>query len=370
MLDAQNGWGIGAGDDVVLRVLRTADGGLTWRDVSPPMPIEPDAYDDLPNLLSYPATSAFFLDDQHAWIIHRSSSLASLPSLWITQDSGASWTEVAECRPCWLSVETTLHFADERHGWIMTYDGQGAGNSFTYLYRTTDGGRTWETLSDPQDGNESGFQGCYKVGLSPLDAQAAWVTYECFMQNTWGIERTSDGGAHWDWLDYPVPPEAAKILENKDFYGSCIPSAPQVFPPKTVLMLVMCSLKIPDGDEVLHVYRSEDGGQTWHVTRHPDTMPGCCPVIPNFVMLDSKTGWSVGKAIYQTVDGGDTWTYLADAPWYDEVIASDPAYHWVKVEFADALNGWGVTYDYEALLRLYRTIDGGKTWTPIEPHLE
>ena len=63
MLDAQQGWGIGnRGTGRQDAILRTADGGLTWRDVTPPLP---------ENLAgSTRQAAAAFTDAQHAWVTY------------------------------------------------------------------------------------------------------------------------------------------------------------------------------------------------------------------------------------------------------------------------------------------------------------
>ena len=89
MVDAQFGWAIGGTEVDRHRVLRTADGGQSWREVSPPIrsSLQPDGY----------RLEAIFLDQRQAQVLRyrpigpdnqpRSEPLV----VWRTEDGGAEW---------------------------------------------------------------------------------------------------------------------------------------------------------------------------------------------------------------------------------------------------------------------------------------
>ena len=70
--------------------------------------------------------------------------------------------------------------------------------------------------------------------------------------------------------------------------------------------------------------------------------------------MNASDGWVVGNGgvLYRTTDGGKTWT-LSHLP-----VALNPQ----AVSFADARHGW-VVMAHRALLA---TSDGGATWTVAE----
>src|SRR2546421_6534039 len=83
-------------------------------------------------------------------------------------------------------------FTDRRHGWVAANDCIRGGAS-VYLYRTSDGGRSWRSL---------GAHGTHSCGggptyLSFVDARNGWM--EPVSPNGPGGEllRTRDGGASW-----------------------------------------------------------------------------------------------------------------------------------------------------------------------------
>src|SRR3954447_17419025 len=70
--------------------------------------------------------------------------------------------------------------------------------------------------------------------------------------------------------------------------------------------------------------------------------------------LDPSTGWAVnsnGKIIF-TSDGGATWRAQFQSNAYLRCVG-----------FANRLKGWGGTLSDPE--RLYHTIDGGQTWSPV-----
>jgi photosystem II stability/assembly factor-like uncharacterized protein len=116
------------------------------------------------------------------------------------------------------------------------------------------------------------------------------------------------------------------------------------------------------------VYRTTDGGSTWTESTTPSTTDldgGIC-------FIDSLRGWAAGGNTYfdktaagtivTSADGGKTWT----------VQENNSDYRFNSICFVDSHSGWtvGETYD-EAVgsngrTAVFRTSDGGQTWTEIE----
>ncbi len=88
MLDAVSGWAVAGGDDDLDHIVRTADAGATWMDVSPPEYAgSPDA--------SRSATLVPSADGRHAWVLYSGAvDLDRDPItvvVWRTADGGATW---------------------------------------------------------------------------------------------------------------------------------------------------------------------------------------------------------------------------------------------------------------------------------------
>ncbi|KFG07932.1 MULTISPECIES: WD40/YVTN/BNR-like repeat-containing protein [Streptomyces] len=168
-------------------VLRTGDGGRTWRDVSPPGAGE----------LQFRDIEAF--DARRAVVLAIGEGEAS--RVYRTDDGGATWTEsFRNTDP--RAFYDCLTFFDPRHGLAMSDPVDGR---FRIL-STKDGGRSWAVL--PNDGmppaleGEAGFaaSGQCLVSSGPRDV---WMA-------TGGAARarvlhSADRGLTWTAADTGVP---------------------------------------------------------------------------------------------------------------------------------------------------------------------
>ena len=88
MLDATNGWAIGAvASEKADQILRTSDGGATWRRVTPQKAILTAANPDQ-------AAAGLFMDNTHAWVAYFDRSPGARPQssiVYFTQDGGKVW---------------------------------------------------------------------------------------------------------------------------------------------------------------------------------------------------------------------------------------------------------------------------------------
>ncbi|MFI6011014.1 WD40/YVTN/BNR-like repeat-containing protein [Streptomyces sp. NPDC051243] len=168
-------------------VLRTTDGGATWRNVSPPGAAE----------LQFRDVEAF--DSRRAVVLAIGEGEAS--RVYRTDDGGATWTEAFRNTDA-RAFYDCMTFLDRRHGLAMSDPVDGR---FRIL-STSDGGRSWHVL--PGDGmpaaqeGEAGFaaSGQCLVGSGPKDV---WLA-------TGGAARarvlhSADRGLTWTATDTPIP---------------------------------------------------------------------------------------------------------------------------------------------------------------------
>ena len=140
------------------------------------------------------------------------------------------------------------------------------------------------------------------VSLRMINASTGWAAGS----GTDRILRTVDGGSHWD----DAGPRGATPANWTTFFldGNNAWVASSLQP----------SSDSPDFS--VHVYRTTDGGQSWHNAGVVAADQGW-PASISFV--DRSHGWlfmnlggaagSQGVAFYGTVDGGTTWTKLSEA---------------------------------------------------------
>jgi len=321
MIDRMAGWAIG-GEEPQEHVLRTTDGGGTWIDVTPAIPVRQESsYPQAEGILGF-----YFLDQETAWIVGSPGI-----TFWFTADGGLSWAP----RPFLESPECCVYlptFLDETHGWFIREFGGGAGRDFAALYATRDGGETWAAVVDDRDAD---FMPYSPNGLAFADADTGLMTY-----SEWavpfeglGVARTQDGGRIWETLmlvlDGPYP--------ELEF---CSTSYPILFSPGQGILAVRCS-----GDSPQYVFRTKDGGLTWI----PAAYPGGA-----LEFVNEDIGWALGYDIYKTIDGGQTWEHLKRVTWEGQF------------SFVDEQHGWAVATSVDEIA-LVKTMDGGETWQQMEP---
>ena len=103
------------------------------------------------------------------------------------------------------------------------------------------------------------------------------------------------------------------------------------------------------------VYISNDSGDTWMLTP---------TLIPNGGSTDFLSATEAviynGEQFYVTRDAARTWSIIPP-----DIVFGDT---FAMMDFVNTLTGWVITVDPTTNQRtLYRTNDGGATWSPVIP---
>jgi photosystem II stability/assembly factor-like uncharacterized protein len=126
-----------------------------------------------------------------------------------------------------------------------------------------------------------------------------------------------------------------------------------------------------EGATNITILRTSDGGKSWRATNITPTEPGDVPTVKTINFVDDTHGWlavSYGTAmgseqveIYQTINGGDTWTLVASSR---QRTADGIPGGGIKtgLSFIDTNRGWLTGLWYGDTVWLYVTDDSGKTW--------
>ncbi|MEJ2569586.1 MAG: two-component regulator propeller domain-containing protein [Anaerolineales bacterium] len=326
MIDAQAGWAVGGAGAHHDHILRTNDGGVTWRDVSPPA---------VRSLLIFPArTGVFFYDRNNAWIVYNDGA-----ELWSTSNGGQTWTSTQIDYP--QSRSDRLYFSDPNRGWLLRHVESGMGNEYVALYRTSDGGLSWDKLIDPYEDQD--LQGCMKTGMV-FHEDRGWITYDCqgvYRQAL--IDWTEDRGETWQPIWLPLPQAEA---EDEDSY--CTTKNPYLFSSTQGALLVECyhfsgTLKTTER----FLYLTSDAGSTWNVNDFPGA---------TLLFIDEQTVFALGQEISLSLNQGRDWTDVKSVQWQGQF------------SFVDENLGWAVA-TYEDEIALVYTLNGGRSWLEIKPTL-
>ena len=169
----QYGWAIGHES----LILHTKDGGSNWEvqyadPYSEPDPNEPFDYDAGPSRAGQPFLDIWFKNEKEGFAVGAYGYFVH------TDDGGLTWEDWSEK-------------IDNIDGWhlnaIGTMDGEVIyiAGEMGVLFRSTDGGSSWETLDSPYEGSYFGAQ----VGPDPGQALIFGLQGNIF--------KTTDGGDSW-----------------------------------------------------------------------------------------------------------------------------------------------------------------------------
>ncbi len=153
-----------------------------------------------------------FADDDHGWLLLsvESGMGSERVALFRTTNRGATWEEIVnpyESEDLQSCHKTGIAFSSPRIGWV-TYDCQGI-YAEAFLDITRDGGLTWQEGSLPiPEGAASSSEDGYCSSSQP-DPLLGTLVVECVTMEgesavtTSFLYRTRDGGVSWEILPFP-----------------------------------------------------------------------------------------------------------------------------------------------------------------------
>lgn len=328
-LNELDGWGI-----TQTQIVRTNDGGITWYNVTPPEVTE----------TGYGVRS-FALDVNHVWVqILDFSSFPNSGVLYRTSDGGLTWTKSTT-----PFSDGDIEFIDFDNGWMLADLGVGAGSNAIAMYRTADGGEGW-TLAFTNDPNQSNASdsiplGGLKSGVAPLNVQTAWVYGVVYSPGTVYLFRTDDGGETWSAVtSVPLPDRAQNAELGVDLLDFLTPNDAW-----------MTLRVVSESENKVAVYTTNDAGNTWALT--PTTIPNGGSA--DFLSATEAVIYN-GEQFYVTRDAAHTWNIIPP-----DIVFGDT---FARMDFVNTSTGWALTFDpTNQHSTLYRTTDGGSTWSPVIP---
>ena len=334
-----------------------------------------------PHLLPRSAgqVTSFAFDPVDPEIVYAGTSLRTngLGGVYKSVDGGGHWQLSAG-----FAVPVTALAADpERPGTLYAATGVAVwtwpnnvptfkGWEHVAVYRTVNGGRTWQRRSR---GLLSAFS---RTGQTPLGTPPGWVnalavdlhdSNVVYAGTGGGILKSSDGGHSW-----------SRVLSGSKFLGvsglEITPAPPQavyaaalIRKPGRCRMPTMGAPMIGRCDQSTLFYKSVDNGMTWRATnlrqvgldgplvldaQSPTTMYAAGGFGVYFGVY--REGPNSEKGIFKTTDGGHNWTRLNPACPIT-ALAVDPAR--TSTIYAGIYRGRGPYY------RIIKSIDNGQTWT-------
>ncbi|MCH7933858.1 MAG: hypothetical protein IIC36_07650 [Gemmatimonadetes bacterium] len=233
------------------------------------------------------------------------------------------------------------------------------GTATSGIWKSTNHGTTWVPIFTDQSTSSIG-----DVTLAPSDPNVVWVGTgepQNRQSSPWGdgVFRSMDGGRTW----------AHKGLRETRHISRI-----QVHPRDPDIAYVAAVGNLWRESPERGVYKTLDGGDSWELVLHLDDHTGAIdlamdPSDPNtlFAAMYSRrrTAWGFngggpGSGIYRTVDGGASWTHLQEGLPEGELgrIGLDIYRRDGNLVFATVQAGRGQT-------GLYGSTDGGDSWEKL-----
>ena len=340
--EVQTGQLLTATDGVVINtagsILTTHDGGATWFDVTPSAHYGASTEHDVERV--------FFLDPQHGWFATYDVGSPDGLMIWRTYDGGTGWT--GQPMPGLRAVNWQLGFVTPTVGWLAT--DPGGESPKPELRMTTNSGDTW---TDPIDLTAA-------TGRSTLEQIAFLDGQHGVMTGDNLLLFTSDAGRTWS--PAYVGATDYNVVEGTPRYGAVhVISAQKAF----VVVDWLDPQGRTRGQTILETF---DGGGVW-ASRYSDARHRFWDFIDesHWVAVDDE--W-----VASTTDGASwgasTWTGLPAGLSSAVLQFADPMHGWAEVAGGTACpggsgDGTGLCAGAAVVPMLFKTIDGGSTWSPV-----
>ncbi|WP_425391271.1 WD40/YVTN/BNR-like repeat-containing protein [Ekhidna sp.] len=299
-------------------------------------------------ILLFILTLSFFAFDGESQRKKRNSS--STPAFDQSLYEGMQWRNIGPFRGGRSAAVTGV--PGEPNLFYMGSTGGG-------VWRTKDGGQSWENISDGYFGGSIGA-----VAVSEWDNNVIYVgggekTVRGNVSSGWGMWKSVDAGTTWQEIGMKNARHIARVrIHPKN--------------PDLVYAAVMGDLYKSSSER--GVYRSKDGGQTWERVLFANADAGAVDLTfdPNNPRILYASTWRIrrtpyslesggeGSALWKSTDGGDTWTNISK----NEGL---PGGIWgisgVTVSPANSNRVWAIIENNDG--GVYRSDDAGKTWRLI-----
>ncbi len=356
MVSATTGWGVTSRGSSE-QVWRTTDGGVRWSEVTPRSPVDSNPY----------TYTNYFLDESHAWITEVASSGGKNPYLvtFRTTNGGTTWQRGATVSTTFEST-TTEFFLDANSGWLVLTGGYPTHAIWPDVYKTSDGGLSWSLVAS-QAGMGAASDGLLPASASPyfVSTSTGWLTVglatnngnATFYFSHTAIFVTHNGGRTWRPQPLPIAPPAGGVLDAPVFFG------------QRQGVIVMHAIT-PDTTVKASLLATSDGGLTWTVRplawafiwsiQFVDPAHGWAVAGPSSDFLKSATGAAFPLPIYRTDDGGVTWT-----PVHTSLQFQNGRERVTDIHFVDTQTGFVTIWNDSGPTMELRSDDGGRSWSVV-----
>lgn len=235
------------------------------------------------------------------------------------------------------------------------------------VYKTVNGGDTWFNISD--DYFKTGSVGAIAVSNSVPNVIYVGMGEACIRSNMSegdGIYKSTDSGETWQWIGLGETRVIGDIIVH--------PTNPNI-----VWVAAMGRIFGKEGNKERGVFKSTDGGKTWEKVLYYDRHTGAVDLAidpnnprilyaalweayrtPWFMSSGGRPEGGYGSGIYKSTDGGKTWTEISENPGLPKEPLGKIG---ITVSPVNSDRVWAIIEAENG--GVFRSDNGGKTWQRI-----